>query len=860
MNSSVRRLCREVLPLVLRAVRGRRVLQDVRDICGTDRWNSFDRFHDTTTMLVDRYKRAGASADVLAIPTGGNIGTGRWVIREASDIRSATADIIKPVKRRLLDYRKNPWSVIQWSASTPPEGMAGHLIVLDTPEAIERHRSLAGRIVLTRLNVRSIFRDLSDRGALAVIVDTPIDGYPNAKAWTKFGWGAPGLESAGARLVGLVLSGNEGTRLRALAAKGEVNLHINVDVHPYKGTHDLVSGRVLGDADPQDEIWVLAHSAEPGAHDNASGVALCLETARVLETLIAAGRLPRPKRTIRLLSGFECYSFFYELEHAHRYQTPLAGVCVDTVGAKPAICDGTLSWRSTLPASSGFVDRLGATVLRSTLRRTNPGYRLAEGGFVPTSDTLIGDPKYGFPCPWICTHYRRGGKTWKAYHTSADTPDVLSASGLAACTAGIATYLYYLADAGTPEVLDLVASETTMARNAIGKTRSADKAYFIRTRHTETMSRLTRWIWDGQRDQVLDAMETARRDVARVGPAPPRRSRSASSRAVPRRTRILSPTPENTPVPLKRRISATGLSPWTLFWADGKRNLSEIGRLASVETGRSIDPSVLQDYFDAHRELGYVALVPAGQIIGRARIVDDLRRLGLKPGMDVMVHSSLSSVGHLDGGADTVIDALLQVLGRAGTLMFPSFNHRAALVYNPRTSPTTNGALPDAFWRRRGVVRSDHPTHAVAAYGPRAVAFCCDHVETGLWTSESPIARLVAAGGYVLSLGVTHTSSTAYHVGEMSVPCGCIDPHGGRGQIVTEGGKVQTVRGLAWRNGLCPVSPEQLNRALARRQLTRKVGEAEATLVQARLIVEARRRHLRTVCPTCRIKPLRVEG
>ena len=43
------------------------------------------------------------------------------------------------------------------------------------------------------------------------------------------------------------------------------------------------------------------------------------------------------------------------------------------------------------------------------------------------------------------------------------------------------------------------------------------------------------------------------------------------------------------------------------------------------------------------------------------------------------------------------------VLGRDGTLMMPSFNHRAAHVYNPKTSRTTNGAIPDAFWRQRGV-------------------------------------------------------------------------------------------------------------------------------------------------------------
>src|SRR5207244_6360303 len=103
-------------------------------------------------------------------------------------------------------------------------------------------------------------------------------------------------------VVGLVLSEQEGRRLRALLQEqGPLTRHARVDIRRYAGTHDVGSGIIRGAADPQAELWVLAHSAEPGAHDNASGVALCVEVARVLEGLIAAGRLPRPRRTIRLL-------------------------------------------------------------------------------------------------------------------------------------------------------------------------------------------------------------------------------------------------------------------------------------------------------------------------------------------------------------------------------------------------------------------------------------------------------------------------------------------------------------------------------------------------------------------------------
>ena len=177
---SLSRFNRSQLPELIRETHGNRILGDVRAICRTDRWNSFDRFHDTTTTLVDRYRASGAGVEVTPIKSGGNIGTGRWVIRETADIVSATADVVSPVRQRLLNYSRNPWSVIQWSAATPAEGLTGPLAILDTAEAIrnESRRTLEGRIVLTKANVRHVARDLADRGAAAVITDTAVDGTP----------------------------------------------------------------------------------------------------------------------------------------------------------------------------------------------------------------------------------------------------------------------------------------------------------------------------------------------------------------------------------------------------------------------------------------------------------------------------------------------------------------------------------------------------------------------------------------------------------------------------------------------------------------------------------------------------------
>ncbi len=889
--ASLRRLCGQTLPAILGETDGRRLLQTTEAIADTDRWNSFDRFHDTTKTLVDEYESAGAGAEVDPIQTGGRIGTGRWIIQEAQDIRSATVDIVQPFRERVADYRENPWHVVQWTAATPKGGLRGELVVLEREEDLDGMGpdGLSGCFVLTNLNIRGMLEKLAHRGAAGVITDIEVTGNPGALAWTKFGWGMVPTSHATARLVGLVVSHRQGLRLRRQLQKNKhMVLHVRVDAPKYVGEHDVVSGLIKGRDERQDEIWAIAHSGEPGAIDNASGCAVTVEVARAIEGLIKAGVLPRPRRTIRLLNAYECYGFFAFLERDRRLQPPLAGVCIDTVGARPAVCGGRLEWRATVPSSAGFVDWVGEKILGATLRQYRAaGYRLHHEPFMSTSDTLIGDPQYGYPCPWLTTHHKRAGTTpgrpgatWDAYHSSADQMGLLSAAGLKTCAASMAAYLYYLADAGTTDVVQMARAETArLVGVAQADRRRLDRAgaEYLRDAHEESLRRLQTFLWGGDRRQVMAELQSLRADMA-AATSGLRQTRGARStletRRIPRRTALLAPTTENVEPSLGRRLGAARLNQWALYWADGRRTLEQIADALSWEQGgllrpgvtpkrEPVDAAAVAGYFEALAELGYVDLPERSAMKSKAQLVGDLRRLGVRPGMDLMVHSSLSKIGPVEGGADTVVEALLAAVGRSGTLLMPSFNHRAAQVYNRMATPTTNGAIPDAFWRRPEAVRSEHATHAVAALGPRAERYCKDHVEAGCWEDESPIGQLVHTGGWLLALGTTHWTTTAYHVAEMSENRGCNDPFGDIHRVVKEDGQVEEVWGLAFRRGPCPVqvSPK-LDEALDRRGLQRRglVGEAGCELVRAQDLWKVRRQHLRKVCPTCTVRPGYPEG
>ena len=146
---------------------------------------------------------------------------------------------------------------------------------------------------------------------------------------------------------------------------------------------------------------------------------------------------------------------------------------------------------------------------------------------------------------------------------------------------------------------------------------------------------------------------------------------------------------------------------------------------------------------------------------------EGLRSLGVGPGMKVMVHSSLKSFGYVEGGADTVVDALMELLTPEGTLVMPSFNHEAPYekgeIYDVAHTPTINGIIPDTFWRRPGVERSINPTHPFAAWGKDARRYTEDHQKTSAMGPDSPLGRLMEDGGYCLLLGVGYTRNTFHH-------------------------------------------------------------------------------------------------
>lgn len=164
-------------------------------------------------------------------------------------------------------------------------------------------------------------------------------------------------------------------------------------------------------------------------------------------------------------------------------------------------------------------------------------------------------------------------------------------------------------------------------------------------------------------------------------------------------------------------------------------------------------------------------------------IVSGLKHLGLDPARPVIVHASLSAFGDVQGGAETILGALMAVMD---ALIMPTFTYRTMVI--PEEGPEHNGitygtgrdlnsmaeifvpsmpadplmgVIAETLRKYPGSSRSRHPI----------LSFSGVNSERSLQLQSmqdplAPIADITEQGGWVLLMGVDHTVNTSIHYAE----------------------------------------------------------------------------------------------
>ena len=146
------------------------------------------------------------------------------------------------------------------------------------------------------------------------------------------------------------------------------------------------------------------------------------------------------------------------------------------------------------------------------------------------------------------------------------------------------------------------------------------------------------------------------------------------------------------------------------------------------------------------------------------------RDIGLKPGDVVLAHSAMRTFGRINGGANTVVDALLEVIGPRGTLVVPTFTfaHEAkdGPVIDPANDPSEMGIITETFRKRPEALRSTAFRHSFAAIGLWSEVITDIDPALSPFDMRSSFGVMLGLGAQVVFLGVTYISSTSHHFAE----------------------------------------------------------------------------------------------
>jgi aminopeptidase YwaD len=457
-------------------VDGLAAMRTVRDLGRFHRVHGSPGFAAAAEMVRARLAAAGfADAAVERFPADGQTRYAHFRSYLGWDAKEATLDEVSPRPRPIARFPDLSVALADYSQDAD---VTAELVDVGPGSSTADYagKDVKGRLVLASGPLPLVHRRaVEERGAAGFLSD-----YPNQRtAWSgddrdlvRWGHLSP-YQTRNA--FAFMLSPRQSQELRARLAAGErISLHARVRARMVPATYDVVTATIRGQERPGEEVVLTAHLCHEsaGANDNASGSAAILEAARALQSAVARGTLPAPRRTIRFLwlpeiAGAQAWL----VRHPQAPRSTVAGIHMDMVGGLLATTHGTFHLSRSAESRPHVVDEIArawlAAVVSASERYAERGGDAFAGMAWPSGsrESFLADlrgvemgsdhevfEEASFGVPMVYFH------DWPdvTIHTQKDLPENLDATKLgrvAFLGAGIAWTLAALPDAEAPRLL-----------------------------------------------------------------------------------------------------------------------------------------------------------------------------------------------------------------------------------------------------------------------------------------------------------------------------------------------------------------------------------------------------------------------
>jgi hypothetical protein len=664
------------LPAIFQALQGEISGNRARDydmrIWKHDKWSTLPEWKLAIEEAQAIMRERGFDEAVIEeVPADGRTKSGAWTNPVGWDVKQATLEVIEPNLpdefRYLCNYQDNPTSLNAWSAPTPAGGIETELVLWEGSNPAELAQLNArGKIVLASGGTRGYKRYLTPQGILGFVgdqIEAANGDFITANQWLNGwsdlpgGWWLTAYDSH--QDFGFSISQKKANYLRDLLRRGtKVRVRAKIESRIYTNNSlTYVVGLVKGTG--PEEVFITGHMNEWGANDNASGCSAIIEAAATIRDLVKSGKLPRPKRSIRVHLGAEMYgSLPYVQKHLDRFRRTVAAVCCDTPVADYDAITTVLGIAMNPNISPSYTDGVFPEIARRYYARYAPNRLVRILPFSMGTDTYFCEPMIGSPTNYISMN--NGGHL---HHNSMDTIEKVDPRTLRDLSFINAAYLYCLADAGFEDIPWIANLACRRGMEVIGeKVRAANdkvqaapdgmglgKALAEGTEiigyytglQQDAVAGIERLAPDAEKGKARELLSPYRQALADIGAAASRQLRaSAEIRAkneslpivmpqqqetawdreaatlIPRRFHFGTLFFEEIPVSEWREVkssphfwSATTWGASSFWWVDGKRNLKEIKRLCEIEAGQPMQGFDLINYFRFLEKFTYAEFV-----------------------------------------------------------------------------------------------------------------------------------------------------------------------------------------------------------------------------------------------------------